>query len=580
MLDLLIIMLERVGIIIAVAFILTRFRFFKDLIAHDQLNGKQVISAILFFGFFGIIGTYLGVALNPSALGFGNVMSGLNNNEAIANMRVMGVVMAGLLGGYRIGIGAGLIAGVHRMLLGGFTSMTCGVSTIIAGIISGACYKKGKKMKPFHVFLISASLEALQMVIILIFSKPFEKAYALVEVIGIPMIFANGAGAAIFMLIIYSVIDNREKIVSQQAQKTLRIADQTLIYFREGITVNTAHAVCNILYKELHPSAVAITNQTEVLAHIGVGSDHHRTGTNIQTEETKRVIQTGEMVMIKNDPVHCEVKDCPLKTAIITPLKQRNQTIGTLKLFVANEKQLSDSLIETMNGISKLLSNQLEIAEAERAHQLAQDAEIKALQANINPHFLFNSLNIIMSLIRTRPEEARGLLRNLSYFLRQNVTKTHDTQITLDNELNYVKAYLSIIEARFVDRLSVQYDVDESVLKEMVPPFTLQPLVENAIQHGIVEMGEDCLIKITIRDQGNHMKIEVEDNGIGISDDKLASLGKQQVTSEHGTGMGLYNVNRRLTMMYGDQAALQITSHINEGTKISFQLKKYQEDVS
>src|SRR5699024_11607429 len=115
-------------------------------------------------------------------------------------------------------------------------------------------------------------------------------------------------------------------IVSQQGQKALRIADQTLTYFREGITVNTAHAGCNILYKELHPRAVAITNRTEVLAHIGEGSDHHRTGTNIQTEETKRVIQTGEMVMIKNDPVHCEVKDCPLKTAIITPLKQRKQT--------------------------------------------------------------------------------------------------------------------------------------------------------------------------------------------------------------------------------------------------------------
>src|SRR5699024_11731253 len=112
------------------------------------------------------------------------------------------------------------------------------------------------------------------------------------------------------------------------------------------------------------------------------------------------------------------------------------------------------------------------------------DAKIKAMQVNIKSHFLYNFINIIISLIRTRPEEARCLLRNLSYFLRQNVTKTHDTKITLDNELNYVKAYLSIIEARFVDRLSVQYDVDESVLKEMVPPFTLQPLVENAIQHG------------------------------------------------------------------------------------------------
>src|SRR5699024_11352069 len=90
-----------------------------------------------------------------------------------------------------------------------------------------------------------------------------------------------------------------------------------------------------------------------------------------------------------------------------------------------------------------------------------------------------------------------------------------------------------------------------SVLKEMVPPFTLQPLVENAIQHGIVEMGEDCLIKITIRDQGNYMKIEVEDNGAGISDDKLASLGKQQVNSEHGTDIRLYNINRWITILYG-----------------------------
>src|SRR5699024_5736873 len=112
------------------------------------------------------------------------------------------------------------------------------------------------------------------------------------------------------------------------------------------------------------------------------------------------------------------------------------------------------------------------------------------------------------------------------------------------------------------------------------PPFTLQPLVENAIQHGIVEMGEDCLIEITIGDQSNYMKMEVEDNGAGISDDKLACLVEQQVNFERGTGMGLYNVNRSLTMMYGDQAALQNNMHINEGTKISFQLKKYQEDVS
>src|SRR5699024_12361221 len=111
MFDLLIIMLERVGTIIAVAFILTRFSFFKDLIAHDQLKGKQEVSAILFFGFFGIIGTYLGVALNTSSLGFNHVMTGLDHNEAIANMRVMGGVRSGRIGACSIRQGAVLIEG-------------------------------------------------------------------------------------------------------------------------------------------------------------------------------------------------------------------------------------------------------------------------------------------------------------------------------------------------------------------------------------------------------------------------------------------------------------------------------------
>ncbi|WP_255551316.1 sensor histidine kinase [Sporosarcina sp. E16_8] len=579
LLDLLVIMLERVGMIVAVAFILTRFQFFKNLVHHDKLNRKQELTAILFFGFFGIVGTYFGVALNMNTLHFNSVATVLTSDEAIANSRVIGVVVAGLLGGYRVGIGAGLIAGIHRMTLGGFTAISCGLSTIVAGIVAGAFYRKGKALKPVTVFGIGALAEAMQMSMILLISKPVEKAFTLVEVIGVPMILANGVGTALFLLIVHNVISEQEKVTALQAQKTLRIANQTLGYLRTGMNADTAQAVCTILFRELQPSAVAMTNKTDILAHVGVASDHHKVGSPIRTDETRDVIHHGGLVVVNDGTIHCDYPGCRLGAAVIAPLIRRGETIGTLKLYYPSEKVITDVSIELIAGLSSLLSNQLEIAETDRAYQLAKEAEIKALQAQISPHFLFNSMNIIVSLIRTDPDQARKLLTSLSYFLRQNVTGTTASQISLEQELSHVKAYLEIIEARFVDRLTILYDVDDNLLAEKIPPFTLQPIVENAIHHGINDMVKNSIIKMTVHDVGTEIEIRVEDNGKGITPERIAILGLTQIESESGTGVGLFNVNRRLMMTFGDQAALSIKSERNEGTIISFRIPKLEVGV-
>lgn len=574
MLDLLVIMLERVGMIVAVAFILTRLQFFKNLVNRDKLNRKQEITAILFFGFFGIVGTYFGVALNTNTLHFNSVATALTSEEAIANSRVIGVVVAGLLGGYRVGIGAGLIAGIHRMTLGGFTAFSCGLSTIIAGVVAGAFYRKGKALKPLTVFGIGALAEAIQMSMILLISRPFEQAVALVEVIGLPMILANGVGAALFILIVHNVISEQEKVTALQAQKTLRIANQTLGYLRKGMNADTAQTVCDILFCELKPSAVAMTNQTNILAHVGIASDHHKVGSPIRTDETRDVIHHGQLVVVNDGTIHCDYPGCRLGAAVIAPLIRRGETIGTLKLYYPSEKVITDVSIELIAGLSSLLSNQIEIAETDRAYQLAKEAEIKALQAQISPHFLFNSMNIIVSLIRTDPDQARKLLTSLSYFLRQNVTGTTASHITLEQELSHVKAYLEIIEARFIDRLTIVYDVDDHLLHEQIPPFTLQPIVENAIHHGINDMEKNSVVQMTVRDVGTEIEIMVRDNGKGITPERLAVLGTMQLESETGTGVGLFNVNRRLMMTFGDQAALVITSKEHEGTAISFRIPK------
>lgn len=560
--------------IVAVAFILTRLNFFKNLVHRDKLNRKQEITAILFFGFFGIVGTYFGVALNTNTLHFNSVATALSSEEAIANSRVIGVVVAGLLGGYRVGIGAGLIAGIHRMTLGGFTSFSCGLSTIIAGVVASAFYRKGKALKPLTVFGIGALAEAMQMSMILLISRPFGQAVALVEVIGLPMILANGVGTALFILIVHNVISEQEKVKALQAQKTLRIANQTLGYLRKGMNADTAQTVCDILFCELKPSAVAMTNQTNILAHVGIASDHHKVGSPIRTDETRDVIHHGKLVVVNDSTIHCDYPGCRLGAAVIAPLIRRGETIGTLKLYYPSEKVITDVSIELITGLSSLLSNQLEIAETDRAYQLAKEAEIKALQAQISPHFLFNSMNIIVSLIRTDPDQARKLLTSLSYFLRQNVTGTTASHITLEQELSHVKAYLEIIEARFIDRLTILYDVDGHLLEAQIPPFTLQPIVENAIHHGINDMEKNSVVQMTVRDVGTEIEIMVRDNGKGITPERLAVLGTMQLESETGTGVGLFNINRRLMMTFGDQAALVITSKEHEGTVISFRIPK------
>jgi len=495
-------------------------------------------------------------------------------DEAIANSRVIGVVVAGLLGGYKLGVGAGLIAGLHRMSLGGFTAISCGLSTILSGYIASAFYKKGKHVKPLTAFGIGAMAEAVQMGLILLLSKPFEKALILVETIGIPMILANGIGTAIFLLIVYNVISDQEKATALQAQKTLRIADQTLGHLRQGMSNTTAQAVCTILYRELQPSAVAMTNTTEILAHVGEASDHHQANSPIQTHITKEVLQKGRLVVVDEGAIHCIQHDCPLGAAVIAPLEQGGETIGTLKLYYPSEKAITDVTVELISGLSSLLSNQLEIAEANRLHQLAKDAEIKTLQAQISPHFLFNSMNIIVSLIRTDPDQARKLLTSLSYFLRQNLEGTTAEKVTLEQELLHVEAYLKIEEARFVDKLTIHYDIDQRILDEMIPPLTLQPIVENAIKHGIKNMEKNSVVNIKMRPRGDGIEIAVQDNGQGIPPERLADLGSNLIASATGTGMGLFNVNRRLVMTFGEQAALQIQSDVGKCTTVCFIIPK------
>lgn len=571
-LELLITMVERIGIIVTIAFILTRFRFLRNMLNQEQLDKRQQWTAIIFFGFFGIIGTYTGLSVSTESLHFGRWATDLAAEEAIANSRVIGVVIASLLGGPKVGIGAGLIAGIHRFTLGGFTAIACGSATIIAGILTSLFYRKNTHVKLRTAFLIGALAETLQMLIIILVARPFEQAWALVNIIGIPMIVANGLGTVLVLLIIKSVLSEEEKASAVQAQKTLRIADKTSAHLRSGLHTDSAKAVCKIIHREIRTSAVSITNTTDILAHIGLGDDHHRDASPIKTKVTQAAINKGELMIAEAESIQCAVKTCPLRAALIAPLKQQGKVVGTLKFYFSSESEITDVNIELITGLSSMMSHQLELAAADQAFQLAKEAEVKALQAQISPHFLFNTLNTIISLTRINPLSARKLLISLSHFLRGNLTSTTVSQITLENEMKHVKAYLEIKETRFRDKLNVNYVIDEALLSHYVPPLTLQPIVENAIQHGFKDMDKDCELEIMIQKQAGKITIQITDNGSGMDEETTKQINQSPVYSEKGSGLALYNVNRRLKMMFGELAMLQIKSKEGEGTKIQFSI--------
>ncbi|WP_106768415.1 sensor histidine kinase [Paenibacillus faecalis] len=569
--ELLLSMTERIGIIVTIAFVVTRFQFFRSLLSQDSLNTYQLIQAILLFGILGIIGTYTGITVNTESLEINKWMLEVTQEEAIANSRVVGVVMAGLFGGWRLGLGAGLIAGIHRFTLGGFTGLACGLATIIAGVLSSLLHKKNNQVTFTAAFLMGAFAEALQMLIIVLLSRPFEQAVSLVSYIGIPMIIANGIGCVLFLLIIKSVLSEEEKVAALQAQKSLRIARKTLGFMRQGMNEDSAGAVCRILLEEVKASAISMTDDKMILAHIGIGDDHHAPNRPLQTEVTRRVIEKGELLIVSREDIHCQAENCPLGAAIIGPLKQGGKTVGTLKFYFRNAKEINHVTMELMSGLTMLLSYQLEAAKLEEAQRLAREAEIRTLQAQIHPHFLFNTLNTILSLIRIDPEKARKLLRSLSDFIRQNLTAATSDRATLKVELQHIKSYMSIEELRFVDRLKVYYEVDEGALRSEVPSLTLQPLVENCIRHGFREKSENCVIHIRImRNSSSGVTVSIKDNGKGISSERLKYLGQKVLESSSGTGLAVYNVNKRLILMYGEEAALKICSDQEKGTEISF----------
>ncbi|AWP38648.1 sensor histidine kinase [Heyndrickxia coagulans] len=570
------VMLERAGILVIAAFLLSRLKTFRQII-HQEYGRKEKLVLIIVFGIFGIISNYTGIVIEHGKVSHAFGQGHLSVESAIANTRIMGVGIAGLLGGPVVGIGAGLLASIHRLSLGGYTDIACSLSTMIAGIIMGFIGRRFNvrgKYAALEAVAAGVLMEMLQMGIILAVAKPFEEAVALVRLIAVPMISINGFGTFIFILIIQTILLEEERTRAVQTHKALQIAQETLVHFRKGLNMESCKEAAEIILKHTAADAVAITDREKVLTHAGVASDHHIPLESMSTKLTERVLLHGKIMVARTaKEIQCNHEGCPLQAAIVLPLFVREQVAGTLKLYFTSASQLSAVEQELAEGLSKLFSNQLELAEAELQRKLLKDAEIKALQAQVHPHFFFNAINTITCLVRTDADKARELLVQLAAFFRSNLQGAGKMLIPLEKELEHVKAYLAIEQARFPGRYHVHFDIDPLLHTAMVPPFTLQPLVENAVRHAFTQQfTKNPYIVVRARVKNGKFIMETEDNGKGISKEQVQSLGNVAVDSAEGTGTALWNIRKRIEEIYGHSAVFRIENRKTGGTKVAISI--------
>jgi len=557
MIELLRSLTNNLGYIILIAFFVSRIGSFKNIVQKDEFKKRDLIMLSIIFGSFGILGTYTGTQVNG----------------AIANTRIIGVMAGGILCGPFVGLMAGVIAGMHRLLvdIGGITSIPCTITTIISGIVAGIIFKVSNENNKWVYGLIGGLLmEILEMALIITMAHPFSKALGIVKSIYFPMSFTNAIGIAILIVIIQKIHEEKEEIAAKQAQIALEIANKTLPYFRE-MDENSLERICSIIRESIDADAVAITNTEYILAHVGVGSDHHIKGHKIVTEATKKVIQEGDLLSLTNaNQIDCTNLNCNLKSAIIAPLKEGDKMIGTLKIYYCKENAISFTNINLALGLSQIISTQLEISKLGELKHMANKAEIKALQAQINPHFLFNALNTIISFIRLNPNRARELIINLSTYLRYNL-EAGEKPVDIYRELEQVKAYIEIEKARFGEKLHIIYNIEDN-LDVKIPSLIIQPIVENSIKHGILEGKGYGTVTIDIKKtQSDNIMIVIEDDGVGISKEIIEKVYEDKMEENR---IGMSNVHNRLKYIYGEGLKIE---RLTNGTRINFNVRKIGE---
>ena len=340
---------------------------------------------------------------------------------------------------------------------------------------------------------------------------------------------------------------------------TLNRASQAAPALREGLTEDAAESAARHLHALLGSEGFAITDTDRVLATDGTVAE------GLGMDAVATVLASGRAAVTRDVG--------PLgHAAVVAPLVVDDRVVGAL---VAVTQDATANLVRATTEVARWVSSQLELAELDASRARLAEAEVRALRAQISPHFIYNALTAIASYVRTDPEHARELLLEFADFTRYSFRR-HGDFTTLAEELRSIDRYLTLERARFGERLQVTVRVAPEVLPVAVPYLCLQPIVENAVRHGLEGKAGPGHITILAEDAGSECLISVEDDGIGADPEqiRLAMTGEGDSDS-----IGVGNVDERMRSVFGDEYGLVVETGPGLGTKVSMRVPKFTPGV-
>ncbi|WP_051479019.1 histidine kinase [Arthrobacter sp. H5] len=345
---------------------------------------------------------------------------------------------------------------------------------------------------------------------------------------------------------------------------TLHTAALASEHLRAGLTPGGASKASRHLRGLLRCDSLLITDTDAVLAWDGTGVMPERV-----LELVRKVLESGRTQIFRRDQMAAVGADDGATEVVISPIQVDKRVVGTVGAFAPH---VNAGLVRAANEVAVWVATQVELAELDSSRTLLMEAEVRALRAQISPHFIYNSLNAIASFINTDPQRARELVVEFADFTRYSFRR-HGDFTTVAEELKSIDRYLLLERARFGDRLRVSLQIGPEVLSTVIPFLSLQPLVENAVQHGLDSKDGTGHITIAAHDSGAFAEVTIEDDGVGMDPEHLRSV---LAGHTEGVHVGLRNVDSRLRQVYGDNHGLVIDTAPGAGTLITMRIPKSQ----
>lgn len=533
-----------ISLFLLLLLMICRTTFFRQAITAKEFTRQQIGIFIILFSVIGLCGTYW------------NVRAG----GGIINFRAVGILLGGFVGGPIVGTAVGTIVGIHRaFFINTDSAFIHGGLSIIQGIAAG--FLSYRLKNHFHnlwfwSFLYSFILEFLFWIFFAFLTWPTTTTYPVNFFhLSLPIIATNTIAVSIFYLAMEFFIHQRDSEKTQTTKSTFNAVITLFSTLHDGFKSFSVARVTEIMTTSL---------PTLIWAAI-LYNDQIYTRTNYKDDADKNQ-GDAEIAILK---LQHSLPDLP--HLITLPVKYKGKVVGSIFAAKSKGDTFTKTGTEFLHGICHILESIYESEKLKEEENLLAEAEIRALQAQINPHFLYNTLNTISYYIRSDPETARKLIQYLSDYFRHSLNNPSKL-IPLSEELHVIECYTELERARFGDRLQIEYDFPKDKLDDiMVPPLLLQPLVENAVVHGIFKRPEGGQIKAGLIEHKDHYKIYVYDTGVGIARAKRKRLLRDHKRRDH---IGLINVHQRLMSLFGERSGLHIISREGRGTLVFTNIPK------